>query len=99
MGSLPTLLTQLRLKTLVDCDTLDASVAETLGPFNDCTSNQAIAYFELLHTHHSELIKQSALLAKELSTKYPDVKTTALAVEACVMISCHGSLPVLIINQ
>lgn len=84
MGSLPTLLTQLRSKTTVDCDTLDVSVAEALGPFQDCTSNQAIAYFELLNIRHEDLIRQSALLAKNVSSAYPDVKTEALAVEICV---------------
>ncbi|KAJ3491894.1 hypothetical protein NLG97_g5506 [Lecanicillium saksenae] len=42
-----TLLDTLRQASHVDCDTMDRRVAETLGPFVDCTSNQAIAYFEL----------------------------------------------------
>ncbi|KAJ6786809.1 hypothetical protein PWT90_03860 [Aphanocladium album] len=42
-----TLLDTLRQTSHVDCDTMDKKVAETLGPFVDCTSNQAIAYFEL----------------------------------------------------
>lgn len=84
MGSSPTLLTRLRSKTTVDCDTLDAAVAEQLGPFQDCTSNQAIAYFELLHTRHEELVKQSAQVAKDLSRRYPDIKLEPLAVEICV---------------
>jgi len=84
MGSSPTLLSLLRAETTVDCDTLDASVAETLGPFEDCTSNQAIAYFELLHTHHKDLVVRSAASAKELSPRFLDLKLEALAVEICV---------------
>lgn len=84
MGSAPTLLSHLRARTTVDCDTLDVSVAESLGPFQDCTSNQAIAYFELLHTHHKDLILESTMLAKELSARYPGIKLDALAVEICV---------------
>lgn len=84
MGSVNTLLSELRSKTTVDCDTLDASVAEALGPFQDCTSNQAIAYFELLHTRHEDLVRKSAQQAKELSPRYSGVKLEALAVEICV---------------
>lgn len=84
MDSPPTLLSQLRTKTIVNCDTLDASVAKSLGPFKDCTSNQAIAYSELLHSHHEDIIKRSAATAKELSTDYPTIKLEALAVEICV---------------
>jgi len=43
MGSL-SLLDELRSQSQVDCDTLDVEVAKTLGPFVDCTSNQAIAF-------------------------------------------------------
>ena len=85
MGSASTFLSELRSKTNVDCDTLDAAVAKRLGPFQDCTSNQAIAYFELLHTHHEELIRRSAATAKELTSKYTDVKPEALAVEICMI--------------
>ncbi|KAG6009190.1 hypothetical protein E4U21_003043 [Claviceps maximensis] len=42
------LLNLLRQTCQVDCDTMDVRVAEKLGPFVDCTSNQAIAYFELV---------------------------------------------------
>lgn len=84
MGSSQTLLSYLRARTTVDCDTLDVSVAENLGPFQDCTSNQAIAYFELLHTHHKDLVVKSAQRAKTFSSRYPGVKIEALAVEICV---------------
>ncbi|KAK5082948.1 hypothetical protein LTR05_006830 [Lithohypha guttulata] len=85
MGSSPKLLSELRAKTIVDCDTLDASVAESLGPFQDCTSNQAIAYFELLNTRHEDLIRQSADAAKKVSSKHPGIKLEALAVEICMI--------------
>ncbi|KID85540.1 Aldolase-type TIM barrel [Metarhizium guizhouense ARSEF 977] len=41
---------------------MDAEVAEKLGPFVDCTSNQAIAYFELIKVNPDT----SALLHKDL---------------------------------
>ncbi|KAF7556481.1 hypothetical protein G7046_g6298 [Stylonectria norvegica] len=60
---MPSLLEALRQTSQVDCDTLDRDVAEELGPFLDCTSNQAIAYFELARPvdgktllHHDALI-------------------------------------------
>ncbi|EKG14109.1 Transaldolase [Macrophomina phaseolina MS6] len=76
-----TLLNVLRSRSAVDCDTLDASVSKELGPFVDCTSNQAIACFELQEHRHKELLRQAAKLAKDLSPKYPEVKLEALAVE------------------
>ncbi|KAM4055900.1 transaldolase/Fructose-6-phosphate aldolase domain-containing protein [Hirsutella rhossiliensis] len=63
---MPSLLDALREASQVDCDTLDSQVAERLGPFVDCTSNQAIAFFELSRPvsgdsrlHHAELIKSA----------------------------------------
>lgn len=79
-----TLLDVLRSRTAVDCDTLDASVAAELGPFVDCTSNQAIACFELQEHRHKDLLKKAATLAKDASPKYPDVKLETLAVEIAV---------------
>ncbi|KND91694.1 Transaldolase, partial [Tolypocladium ophioglossoides CBS 100239] len=62
--SMPSLLDLLGYKSQIDCDTLDYEVAKTLGPFVDCTSNQAIAFFELARPvsgksllHHAELIQ------------------------------------------
>lgn len=85
-----TLLNFLRSHTTVDCDTLDVSVAESLGPFEDCTSNQAIAYFELQEHRHRDLVKQSAGRAGQLLSKFPDVSAEALAVEIGVRrhLSC-----------
>ncbi|KAF7553924.1 hypothetical protein G7Z17_g3297 [Cylindrodendrum hubeiense] len=63
---MPTLLDALRETSRVDCDTLDVNVAKDLGPFVDCTSNQAIAFFELTKSiagqtqlHHEGLIKEA----------------------------------------
>ncbi|KAK1254727.1 hypothetical protein MKX08_008722 [Trichoderma sp. CBMAI-0020] len=63
---MPSLLDALRQRSVVDCDTLDSEVAKSLGPFVDCTSNQAIAYFELtklaasgIGLHHESLIRES----------------------------------------
>ncbi|RGP73858.1 hypothetical protein FSPOR_1552 [Fusarium sporotrichioides] len=61
-----TLLDALRQTTEVDCDTLDANVAHQLGPFVDCTSNQAIAFSEISRPlagepllHHDALVKDA----------------------------------------
>ncbi|KAM0466730.1 hypothetical protein ACHAPV_000236 [Trichoderma viride] len=63
---MPSLLDALRQRSVVDCDTLDSQVAKSLGPFVDCTSNQAIAYFELtklaasgIGLYHESLIRES----------------------------------------
>ncbi|KAF9768812.1 hypothetical protein IL306_013836 [Fusarium sp. DS 682] len=62
---MPTLLDALRQTSQVDCDTLDSNVAHQLGPFVDCTSNQAIAFSEISRPlagepllHHDALIKE-----------------------------------------
>ncbi|KAK7700020.1 hypothetical protein SLS64_011246 [Diaporthe eres] len=60
-----TLLHKLRELSAVDCDTLDSEVSKNLGPFVDCTSNQAIAFSELSKTSaggqlvHEQLIQDS----------------------------------------
>lgn len=81
MGGANTLLTLLRSRTYVDCDTLDAAVAESLGPFEDGTSNQALAFTEFSQHQHKELLVQATSLAKDVSSTYTNVTTTALAVE------------------
>ncbi|KAG5974837.1 hypothetical protein E4U55_008032 [Claviceps digitariae] len=60
------LLSLLRQTCQVDCDTMDVQVAEKLGPFVDCTSNQAIAYFELVKPTPANrlLIEQAKSLAR-----------------------------------
>jgi len=85
---MPSLLDKLRLKTTVDCDTLDAEVAASLGPFVDCTSNQAIACFELQRDHHKDLLRQAATTARELHsavTEHGLVSLEALAVEIAMV--------------
>ncbi|KAL9571788.1 hypothetical protein ACKAV7_004112 [Fusarium commune] len=66
-----TLLDALRQTSRVDCDTLDSNVAHELGPFVDCTSNQAIAFSEILRPlagepllHHDALIKEAIQSAR-----------------------------------
>ncbi|KAL7796765.1 hypothetical protein V8C37DRAFT_420130 [Trichoderma ceciliae] len=63
---MPSLLDVLRQSSVVNCDTLDSEVAKDLGPFVDCTSNQAIAFFELTKLsnggtglYHESLIRES----------------------------------------
>lgn len=75
----------LQAKTIVDCDTMDVDVPKALGPFVDCTSNQAIAYFELQKPENKTLIKLSADLAKTLQSQYPDVSPKQLAVEVAMV--------------
>ncbi len=81
------LLAWLRTRTAVNCDTLEVEVAQELGPFEDCTSNQAIAYNELQKPEHQNLLRLSADTA---SRTIGDVEgmgfvcMTALAVEIAV---------------
>lgn len=82
-----TLLDQLRGLSSVDCDTLDLSVAAKLGPFSDCTSNQAIALAELSkvgadgHPLHQTLIVESIQAAHWLFGKQSDATLKELAIE------------------
>ncbi|MCJ1249404.1 hypothetical protein MMC30_006628 [Trapelia coarctata] len=80
-----TLLSELRSQTLVCCDTLDAEVAKRLGPFEDCTSNQAIAYSELQHHRHEALLKESITLADELLEQFESMTLEQLAVEIAMV--------------
>ncbi|KAL7939277.1 hypothetical protein V8C35DRAFT_286211 [Trichoderma chlorosporum] len=71
---MPSLLNALRQYSVVDCDTLDGEVAKSLGPFVDCTSNQAIAFFELTKVsngrtslHHEAIIRESGRDATRLN--------------------------------
>ncbi|KAI0170031.1 transaldolase [Pestalotiopsis sp. NC0098] len=92
MGSgTTTLLDVLRSHSAVDCDTFDDAVAKSLGPFVDCTSNQAIAYHELIRVDaegrqvHDQLIKDAVLYAKSKQSTYPEVDEAEIAVE-CMMV-------------
>ncbi|KAJ5955264.1 Aldolase-type TIM barrel [Penicillium viridicatum] len=71
----------MRLRTHIDCDTMDDEIAQTLGPFQDCTSNQAIALGELSKPARAEVIAASQADAKALHSKYSSVGVEALAVE------------------
>ena len=85
------LLDLLRTKTVVDCDTLDAEIGEQLGPFHDCTSNQAIAYKEFQKSKHEDLLKEAVTSAKNLcKTDFERATPAELAVEisVCFLIAC-----------
>ncbi|KAL4740030.1 hypothetical protein BDV11DRAFT_214767 [Aspergillus similis] len=71
----------LRQRTVVDCDTLDEEVARTLGPFQDCTSNQAIAFAELSKPEHAGLIKASIEESSKLAPRFPGIDPYELAIE------------------
>lgn len=73
------LLDYLRSRSFVDCDALNVSIAEQLGPFQDSTSNQAIAYFELQETSHKQLIHDAIELSQKLSGKYDAVQAVDIA--------------------
>ncbi|KAH0342271.1 transaldolase, partial [Aureobasidium melanogenum] len=74
MENQKTLLSELRLRSAIDCDTLDVEVAQALGPFVDCTSNQAIVNIELQKPNNEPLIIESIQQAKQL---YPQYATEA----------------------
>ncbi|KAB8274087.1 hypothetical protein BDV30DRAFT_226190 [Aspergillus minisclerotigenes] len=60
-------------------------VARTLGPFQDCTSNQAIAYGELSKPEHKELITSSVAEARNLLSRFPGLPLEELAVEIAMV--------------
>lgn len=75
----------LQTRTVVDCDTMDIDVPKALGPFVDCTSNQAIAYFELQKPENKTLVKLSVVLTESLQPLYPDISPKQLAVEVAMV--------------
>ncbi|OTB02704.1 hypothetical protein M426DRAFT_322458 [Hypoxylon sp. CI-4A] len=85
------LLDVLRAHSAVDSDTLDVEVPKKLGPFVDCTSNQAIAYHELIRIDaheklvHDQLIRDAIDFASNKSSTYPDVTVAELAVETMMV--------------
>ncbi|KAI1800325.1 putative transaldolase [Daldinia bambusicola] len=91
MGAQETLLDVLRSHTAVDCDTFDVEVPKQLGPFVDCTSNQAIAYHELIRLNeygkpvHAQLIQDAINYASSKRSSYPGVGIEELAVEAMMV--------------
>ena len=84
--STKSLLDQLRLRTNVDCDTLDVDVATSLGPFVDSTSNQVIALTELRKPLHVGHARNAGRLAVELQRQYSDVGVVELAAEIGVSL-------------
>ncbi|OJJ99750.1 hypothetical protein ASPACDRAFT_43382 [Aspergillus aculeatus ATCC 16872] len=85
MATPQTALDVLRQRTIVDCDTMDEQVTKTFGPFQDCTSNQAIAFGELSKPEHKDLITASVKEAIELSPKFPGPSVEELAVEIAMI--------------
>ncbi|THV83724.1 hypothetical protein D6D27_08164 [Aureobasidium pullulans] len=75
MANEKTLLSELRARSAVDCDTLDVEVAKALGPFVDCTSNQAIVNVELQKPENESLIIESIQLAKQMYEQYASEAT------------------------
>ncbi|KAI3322768.1 transaldolase [Xylariaceae sp. AK1471] len=86
-----TLLDVLREHSSVDCDTFDVDVAKRLGPFVDSTSNQAIAYHELIRVGeegslvHVQLIKDAISYTTSKQPAYPGVDAVELAVEVMMV--------------
>ncbi|KAF2420708.1 transaldolase [Tothia fuscella] len=60
------LLEYMRSKTQVDLDSLNLDLAKELGPFADCTSNQADSYFEFQEPSRQDLVKSSVRDAFDL---------------------------------
>lgn len=81
-----------KVRTQVDCDTLDPEIASTYGPFVDCTSNQAIAYFELQEKRSSSILLKAAELALEWRERFSTIEPEGLAVEIAVCNLIYGKL-------
>ena len=80
-----TLLDLLRTQTAVDCDSLDIEIGGQLGPFHDCTSNQAIVYHELQNSKHEDLMREAIQLSRNLcQTNFDRATPAELAVELSV---------------
>ncbi|ESZ96602.1 transaldolase [Sclerotinia borealis F-4128] len=79
------LLELLRSRTVVDCDTMEFQVAKSLGPFTDCTSNQAIAFFELGKPENKSLLDEAVETTKKLLGEYTNVTYHGLAVEVAMI--------------
>ncbi|KAI2622343.1 transaldolase [Hypoxylon sp. NC1633] len=93
MASSPqqSLLDVLRSYSAVDCDTFGVDVPKKLGLFVDATSNQAIAYHELIRVAddgkviHAQLIQDAIGFASSRTPAYPNVSVTELAVETMMV--------------
>ncbi|KAI5246549.1 transaldolase [Aureobasidium subglaciale] len=75
MANQKTLLSELRAHSAIDCDTLDLEVAKALGPFVDCTSNQAIVNIELQKPQNEPLVIEAIQQAKQLYEQYASEAT------------------------
>ncbi|KAJ5794689.1 hypothetical protein N7457_001288 [Penicillium paradoxum] len=75
---------------MVDCDTLDEEVAKSLGPFQHCTSNQAIAFGELSKPARAQVIAASLEDAHMLYAKYAPMGIEELAVEVAMVRMAIG---------
>ena len=93
MSASNSLLERLRQRTLVDCDTLDASVPASLGPFEDCTSNQAIALLELSKPANGSVLHDASEHAKSFSERFTEIPIELLAVEIATVILALRILP------
>ncbi|OQE12321.1 hypothetical protein PENVUL_c001G09544 [Penicillium vulpinum] len=74
----------MRSRTLVDCDTMDDEVAKTFGPFQDCTSNQAIALAELSKPERFDVLTASRAEASILHLRH-SIDENELAVEIAMV--------------
>jgi len=80
-----TQLAYLRAQSAIDCDTLDVTVAATLGPFVDCTSNQAIALVELLKPSNDTILDAAARIA----LSHPSPTATLVSEIASCLLSAR----------
>ncbi|PKY06318.1 hypothetical protein P168DRAFT_316332 [Aspergillus campestris IBT 28561] len=85
MATEQTGLNVLRQRSIVDCDTMDEDGARSFGPFDDCTSNQAIAYAELSKPKHTGLIAAAVIHAGRLLQEFPGIGLRELAVEVAMV--------------
>ena len=97
MGSLESInsLQYLRSKTNVDYDSLNTNLCKELGPFVDCTTNQADSCLELCKPEQATTVKESAELAKKLHSSYPDVPLEELAFEIGMVRVALGIVPLI----
>ncbi|KAF7502160.1 hypothetical protein GJ744_006874 [Endocarpon pusillum] len=70
-----------RSKSQVDVDSLDIGISDELGPFVDCTSNQADAYAEISQPQRATVLHRSVALAKQILSEFPYVTFEELAFE------------------
>lgn len=79
---MPSQLDALRLRSAIDCDTLDVTAAQALGPFVDCTSNQAIVHAELSKRENAGVISAARAVA---AGRGDDTPRMVARVAACLL--------------